>query len=184
VRRLPRYEDLQRPIPLWSPQAWYYGAQSLILRTVGRASCGVDLGYRHGFNSGVMLDYVYENRARGRWGIGALIDRSFLNAVGWRGIRQRKVHLKQVLRRIIEDRRARGQTTHIVDLAAGGGRYLLEVLSEAGPDGVTALLRDPRDSTRGTAAPSRSACAPSALGSATRSTPRSSRPFPRGPTPS
>lgn len=84
----------------------------------GRA-CGIDLGYRHGFNSGVMLDYVYENQARGRWGIGPLIDRGFLNAVGWRGIRFRKEHLKQALRRAIEQRRARGRATHIVDLAAG-----------------------------------------------------------------
>jgi len=89
-----------------------------------------------------MLDYVYENRARGKWGIGALIDRGFLNAIGWRGIRLRKVHLKQALRQAIEARRARGQATHILDLAAGGGRYLLETLCEVGQDGVTALLRD------------------------------------------
>lgn len=141
-KRLPTYDELLRPLPPWHPRAWYFGAQALMLRTIGRTSCGIDLGYRHGFNSGVMLDYVYENRARGRWGIGPLIDRGFLNAVGWRGIRLRKEHLKQALRRAIEQRRARGQATHIVDLAAGGGRYLLEVLSEVGQDGITALLRD------------------------------------------
>jgi SAM-dependent methyltransferase len=144
VKRLPTYEDLRRPLPPWHPKAWYFAAESLMLRTIGRTACGIDLGYRHGFNSGVMLDYVYENRARGRWGIGALIDRGFLNAVGWRGIRLRKMHLKQVLRGAIEERRARGKATHIVDLAAGGGRYLLEVLSEVGPSGITALLRDLR----------------------------------------
>ncbi len=142
MRRLPSYEELQRPLPRWHPKAWSFGFQSLVLRTVGRASCSIDLGCRHGFNSGVMLDYVYENRARGRWGIGALIDRAFLDAIGWRGIRQRKVHLKQALRQAIEACRARGRATHIVDLAAGGGRYLLETLSEVGEDGVSALLRD------------------------------------------
>ena len=142
MRRLPAYDDLLRPLPVWHPKAWYFGAQALMLRTFGRTSFGIDLGYRHGFNSGVMLDYIYENRPRGRWGIGPCIDRAFLGAVGWRGIRLRKAHLKQVLRGVIEERRARGQTTHIVDLAAGGGRYVLEVLSEASPEGITALLRD------------------------------------------
>jgi SAM-dependent methyltransferase len=142
VRRLPTYDELQRPLPPWDPKAWSFGLQSLMLRTIGRTSRGIDLGFRHGFNSGMMLDYVYENRAQGRWGIGALLDRAFLDTIGWRGIRLRKVQLQQDLRRVIDARRGRGQATHIVDLAAGGGRYLLETLREAGESGVTALLRD------------------------------------------
>ena len=43
---------------------------SLLLRTVGQASDGIR-GYRHGFDSGPMLDYVYDNRARGRFGMAA-----------------------------------------------------------------------------------------------------------------
>ena len=60
------------------------------MKTVGRLSRGMQLGCRAGFNSGVTLDYVYENRPRGITPLGRAIDRSYLNSIGWRGIRQRR----------------------------------------------------------------------------------------------
>ena len=53
-------------------------ALSMLMSSVGRLSKGIDLGYRFGFDSGEMLDYVYENKAQGRLGIGALLDRLYL----------------------------------------------------------------------------------------------------------
>jgi hypothetical protein len=46
---------------------------------------------RTGFDSGSTLDYVYRNQARGAAGSARLIDRQYLDSIGWRGIRQRKL---------------------------------------------------------------------------------------------
>lgn len=55
---------------VWTTLKWT--AARTVLRTVGRASRGIRIGYRFGFDSGVMLDHVYENRARGVLGVGRL----------------------------------------------------------------------------------------------------------------
>lgn len=36
-----------------------------VLSTIGRTSKGIQIGYRYGFDSGIMLDYVYVNEAHG-----------------------------------------------------------------------------------------------------------------------
>jgi SAM-dependent methyltransferase len=105
-----------------------------LLSTVGRSSKGVRVGYEYGFDSGTMLDYVYVNQAEGNFPIGKLIDRVYLNAIGWRGIRARRVLLKQVLRAEVERNRANGETTRLLDVAAGPGRYLQELLQECQPE--------------------------------------------------
>jgi alpha-beta hydrolase superfamily lysophospholipase len=109
------------------------------MRTVGRLSDGIRLGWKEGFDSGVMLDYVYANRPRGRTALGRLIDRNYLESIGWRGIRQRKVHLEQTLERAM---RESAGPVHIMDIAAGGGRYVLETLRRVKDVPATALLRD------------------------------------------
>ncbi|PYJ50389.1 MAG: hypothetical protein DME83_09615, partial [Verrucomicrobia bacterium] len=60
------------------------------LKAAGRLSNGVDLGWRNGFDSGLSLDYVYKNQPHGTTSVGRLIDKSYLNSIGWRGIRQRR----------------------------------------------------------------------------------------------
>jgi SAM-dependent methyltransferase len=122
-------------------------AMSAVMRTAGRLSDGIALGYRRGFDSGDMLDYVYEDRARGKLLAGKLIDRVYLNAVGWRGIRNRRELLKRLVREEIARNRAAGRDTHIVDVASGPGRYLIEVLRETSQPGtavphVSAVCRD------------------------------------------
>ncbi len=103
-----------------------------LLSTIGKTSQGVQVGYRYGFDSGSMLDYVYLNKAHGSFLIGKLIDRVYLNAIGWRGIRARRDLLKKMLHHEIENNRAAGQPTRLLDVAAGPGRYLQELLVEAG----------------------------------------------------
>jgi len=119
-------------------------ALSLLLRTLGHASDGIALGYRHGFDSGPMLDYVYENRAGGRFLVGRLVDRLYLDSVGWRAIRRRKALLQEILAAEIARRRAAEPSgaLAILDVAAGPGRYLLELLKVVGPDGLTVTCRD------------------------------------------
>jgi len=136
------YDELVRPLRPWSWQAIRWGMLARLARAVSPLSEGMRIGYRYGFDSGEMLDYVYENRARGRWGIGILLDRAHLNAIGWRGIRQRKIHLQTMLCEAIGQLRTGGRPLHLVDVAAGPGRYLLEVLREVGSDSLTATLRD------------------------------------------
>jgi voltage-gated potassium channel Kch len=71
-----------------------------------------------------------------------LIDRNYLNSVGWRGIRQRKRNLESLLRRVIEKTHDEGRPVRIVDIAAGGGRYLLETMRDLRDIPMTAVLRD------------------------------------------
>ncbi len=112
------------------------------LRVAGRLSHGVDLGWRNGFDSGLSLDYVYENRPRGSLGVGRLIDKSYLNSIGWRGIRQRKANLKNALRNVIEKIHREGRPVCILDIAAGAGRYVMETVHELPAISINATLRD------------------------------------------
>jgi alpha-beta hydrolase superfamily lysophospholipase/SAM-dependent methyltransferase len=112
------------------------------MKTGGRLSKGIDLGWRSGFDSGLTLDYVYENKARGTTPLGRLIDRNYLNSPGWRGIRERKKNMETLLHRVIERTHAEGRPVRIVDIAAGGGRYLLETMRDLREIPMTAVLRD------------------------------------------
>ena len=112
------------------------------MKTGGRLSKGIDLGWRSGFDSGLTLDYVYENKAQGATRLGRFIDHGYLNSIGWRGIRQRKTNLEKLLRNVIGKTHASGRPVRIVDIAAGGGRYLLETMRALPDIPMTALLRD------------------------------------------
>jgi SAM-dependent methyltransferase len=112
------------------------------MKTGGRLSKGIDLGWRSGFDSGLTLDYVYENKAQGATRLGRFIDHGYLNSIGWRGIRQRKKNLEKLLRNVIGKTHASGRPVRIVDIAAGGGRYLLETMRALPDIPMTALLRD------------------------------------------
>ncbi|MBI4310283.1 MAG: class I SAM-dependent methyltransferase family protein [Chloroflexi bacterium] len=105
------------------------------LRTVGRASSGISLGFAYGFDSGEMLDYVYQNKAQGKLLLGKAIDRVYLNAIGWRAIRARKALLKEFLHREIAQRRVDGKPLVILDVASGPGRYLQELCLEVRAQG-------------------------------------------------
>jgi alpha-beta hydrolase superfamily lysophospholipase/SAM-dependent methyltransferase len=132
------YDALAKPAPALKKAA--FAAQRISLSTLGKLSRGVRLGWETGFDSGRSLDYVYENEARGRLGIGKLIDRTYLDSIGWRGIRQRKINLEKLLRDAIARTRAAGREVRILDVATGCGRYVLDVLATEGD--ATALLRD------------------------------------------
>jgi alpha-beta hydrolase superfamily lysophospholipase/SAM-dependent methyltransferase len=119
-----------------------FAAQRLSLSTLGKLSKGIRLGWESGFDSGRSLDYVYENDSRGALGVGKLIDRAYLDSIGWKGIRQRKVHLEKLIRKSIRQTRADGRAVRILDVATGCGRYVLDALKEDGDPDVTALLRD------------------------------------------
>lgn len=108
----------------------------------GRLSRGIRLGCQRGFDSGIMLDYVYQNRAQGLTPLGRLIDRFFLNAIGWRGIRVRRMLLEKMLRSLIEQTHAADRPVRLLDIASGPGRYLLETINSLRTIPISAVLRD------------------------------------------
>ncbi len=136
------HDALARALPLWSPKRWNFAVTRLLLKSLGRLSKGIRIGWKVGFDSGSMLDYVYENKARGISPFGKLIDRLYLNSPGWRGIRQRQRNVQNFLHQAIRDHLDRGGDVRILDIATGHGRYILDVIKDYGDGRVTALLRD------------------------------------------
>src|SRR5918996_1459917 len=55
------------------------------MKIAGRLSRGIDVGWRCGFDSGLSLDYVYKNEPHGWRALGRLIDKTYLNSIGWGG---------------------------------------------------------------------------------------------------
>jgi alpha-beta hydrolase superfamily lysophospholipase len=133
---------LARPLPLFTPRGLYWAAARLGMKVAGWWSEGVRLGHATGFDSGATLDYIYRNQATGRGGIGRLIDRNYLDAIGWRGIRQRKAFLEELLGRAMRLLQAAGQPARLLDIAAGHGRYVLEAVANAAYRPQAVLLRD------------------------------------------
>lgn len=137
--------ELARPLSTLSPRGLYWALTRLNMKVVGVLSDGVHLGHQTGFDSGSTLDYVYRDTPSGLGPIGRLIDRRYLQSIGWRGIRQRKLHLEELLRKATDTLRSGGRPVHLLDIAAGHGRYVLEALASFAhrPDSI--LLRDYSD---------------------------------------
>jgi len=135
-------DRLASPLPALSPRGLYWNAMRGGMKLAGRLSEGIGLGHRTGFDSGATLDYVYRNVARGTGPIGRRIDRNYLDSPGWRGIRQRKLHVEELLRLAMTQLRAAAMPVDLVDIAAGHGRYVLEAIeaNDMRPDSI--LLRD------------------------------------------
>jgi len=137
------YANLQKPLPAPSLPSLSYTLQRAALGSLGRLSKGIRIGHATGFDSGESLDYVYENEARGDMVIGKVIDRGYLDAIGWRGIRQRRQCMGQALHFALERVREAGLPLQLMDVAGGAGRYLLDILDDpdAGAD-LHVLCRD------------------------------------------
>lgn len=138
-------EELAAPLPKNSLRDLYWRATRAGMRLGSNLSAGVKLGFDTGFDSGSTLDYVYRNQPTGKGALGRVIDQNYLDSIGWRGIRQRKLHVEELLRLAMARLREAGRAVRIVDIAAGHGRYILEALEgqEQRPDSI--LLRDYSD---------------------------------------
>ncbi|MGE0012971.1 MAG: bifunctional alpha/beta hydrolase/class I SAM-dependent methyltransferase [Azoarcus sp.] len=138
-------QKLAAPLANGSLKGAYWKLYRKSLHWAGMVSDGVSLGHRTGFDSGSTLDYVYRNEAKGAGFIGRMADRNYLDAIGWRGIRQRKLNLEELIRLASGRLREAGMPVRVLDIAAGHGRYVLDALTADGtrPDAV--LLRDYSD---------------------------------------
>jgi alpha-beta hydrolase superfamily lysophospholipase len=139
------FDQLCRPLPLFSLKRVQFALTRASLNTVGRLSQGIRLGIETGFDSGSSLDYIYKNRSAGITFIGKNIDRFYLNAIGWRGIRVRRQNVERALQDCIMRLRADDRSLRILDVAAGHGRYVLHALRDHANRSERILLRDYSD---------------------------------------
>lgn len=125
------YADLLKPLPSPSARGLSFTVQRAMLGSLGKLSEGIRIGHATGFDSGESLDHVYQNQARGSLGLGKLIDRGYLDAIGWRGIRQRRECMNQALRFTLARVREVDMPHELMDIAGGAGRYLLDILEDS-----------------------------------------------------
>jgi len=115
-------------LPLW--RGLSYAVQKGMMKQLGFMSEGISVGLRYGFDSGVTLDYVYENEARGVTKVGEWIDRGYLESIGWKGIRRRKINSIATIEETIRRLRDAEERVRILDIAGGPARYLIELAAQ------------------------------------------------------
>ncbi|MDM0106724.1 bifunctional alpha/beta hydrolase/class I SAM-dependent methyltransferase [Variovorax sp. J22R24] len=136
---------LAKPLPILSPRGAYWAATRAGLRVGRLLSRGVKLGHATGFDSGSTLDYVYRNQPQGAGPMGRSIDKTYLSSIGWRGIRQRKLHIEELLREAMQRLADARCDVHVMDIAAGHGRYVLDAVLASPIKPASILLRDYSD---------------------------------------
>lgn len=117
------------PAP-WTTDGIVYRGLRYGMKMLGTQSRGIRLGFETGFDSGSTLDYVYRNQPEGSSALGHLIDKFYLNNLGWKGIRQRKIHLQLFIQQAVAKLSGQGKAVRVVDVAAGHGRYVLDALED------------------------------------------------------
>jgi alpha-beta hydrolase superfamily lysophospholipase len=133
---------LAQPLPAFSLRRLNFAVTRLAMRTLGRLSKGIRIGLTKGFDSGSSLDYVYRNQAQGALLIGKLIDRGYLDSIGWRGVRVRRAHLLRAVAAAAQLLQAAGEKLRIADVAAGHGRYVLDAVAQLPERPQSIVLRD------------------------------------------
>lgn len=136
---------LAAPLSPWSAHGAWWALTRARLRLGGKLSRGVKLGHDTGFDSASTLDYVYRNTPEGKGPLGRQIDKTYLNAVGWRGIRQRKVHVEELLLAAMERLAEQHRDVRLMDIAAGHGRCVLDAVRASPVRASSVLLRDPSE---------------------------------------
>jgi predicted O-methyltransferase YrrM len=122
-----------------TPQNWRTGmvhthpSPPTLLRTLlrwgARHSKGLSLATTHGFESGLVYDYIYRDQREGLSKLGHILDHIYLNTPRNRALRSRKHLLQEQLLTTLLERRKQHLATHILDLASGTGRSVLELLA-------------------------------------------------------
>ena len=123
-------DELATPLPRLSLRGLWWALYRAGMRLGARWSEGLRIGQETGYDSGSTLDYVYQNEPRGSNFIGKLYDRHYLNAIGWRGIRQRKKNIGNAIALATTLLHKADKPVHVLDIASGHGRYILDALNE------------------------------------------------------
>ncbi|WP_392566644.1 class I SAM-dependent methyltransferase family protein [Utexia brackfieldae] len=135
------FDQLVAPERHWLKRLQWRLSRAL-LKHVGVFSTGIQIGLTHGFDSGLSLDYIYQNRPTGCHWLGKRLDKIYLNHRSWQSVRQRKVHLEALLLIAITYLQANHQPVKILDIAAGNGHYLLDFIKQHRCHIDHVLLRD------------------------------------------
>ena len=134
-------DELATPLSPYSPRGLFWASYRALMKLGSRWSEGLRIGQETGYDSGSTLDYVYQNQSQGTNAFGRLVDKNYLNAIGWRGIRQRKANIAKAINLAMTKLREVGKPVDVLDIASGHGRYVLDALTaENHPDSVR--LRD------------------------------------------
>lgn len=138
-----REEFLRLSSPETHPlKAVKWAVTRAFMRHVGKMSNGVRIGLENGFDSGVSLDYVYENEPRGSNFIGRMLDGIYLNNRSWQSVRQRRRHVQELLELASQRLQGEGREIRILDVAAGTGQYILDFIKHNRADIDHVLMRD------------------------------------------
>lgn len=127
-------EQISKPLNQW--ELPLVDTQIRALKFGSKFSDALKVGEEHGYDSGAMLDYVYKNQATSHSFFGKLIDKLYLNAIGWKGIRVRKDNLEKAFLKVYELLREKAyqektqDLLKFIDIAAGHGRYDIEFLAK------------------------------------------------------
>lgn len=145
------YQELLKPKASSFLKEISYSMTRSSMNLIGkRASEGLKIGVETGFDSGSSLDYVYLNKAKGLGffgsiGLGKIIDRGYLDSIGWQGIRIRKQNLEALIGKYIEKIYSENKEVRLMDIASGHGRYILDAIEPHRPKIDSILLRDYSD---------------------------------------
>lgn len=121
----------------------FFEFQSKAMKWASQFSDSLKVGEETGYDSGSTLDYVYKNKATSDNPFGALIDKTYLNAIGWKGIRIRKENIEKACQKIIQLQKQKSIDKLVfADIAAGHGRYDLDFLQTLDKKSFKATLSD------------------------------------------
>lgn len=104
--------------------------QRIILRHIGKLSKGAKIGLDYGFDSGVSLDYIYQNSPQGKTFIHRWLDNYYLDQRGFDATRCRKRFVELLLLKAINQLFKEGKPVNILDIAAGNARYLINFITQ------------------------------------------------------
>ena len=135
-------ETLSAPLPHKSAKYLFWQITKKNLKIASLLSKGLKIGEDTGYDSGSTLDFVYRNQTESQNPIGKIIDRQYLNAIGWRGIRIRKENIEQLFQKYAKALIENNQPIRILDIASGHGRYILDAVQQLPQLPNSVLLRD------------------------------------------
>ncbi|MDZ7855417.1 class I SAM-dependent methyltransferase family protein [Sphaerotilus sp.] len=140
-RSATQFQHLQRDTLGSSPARLGHALQRHLLHALGPYSDGLRAGLAYGFDAGVTQDHVYRREASGRAWFGRWLDQRYLHSPGSRALQQRQQHLQHVLTELIATHPG-SLMPRVLDVAAGGGRYLLETAKRFQDRPMRITLRD------------------------------------------
>ena len=138
-------EDLSAPLPAKSMKNAFWELTKKNLKIGSHLSKGLKIGEDTGYDSGSTLDFVYRNQTESANPIGKIIDRQYLNAIGWRGIRVRKQNIEHLVQKYADILIKKRKPLRIMDIASGHGRYILDAVTQLPKRPDSILLRDYSD---------------------------------------